>query len=84
MLMLEYCVRPSGETVVHVVPLSRVRWMRPLVVPAQISPAATGDGANVLIAVRFGGVRVSLASRVFAGLPLLAVLASAVALACCS
>src|SRR5437016_3140717 len=38
--------RFGGVTFVHPLPPSRVSWMRPVLVPAQITPAATGDGAS--------------------------------------
>src|SRR5438093_6253034 len=38
--------RLGGVTFVHVRPLSRVTWIRPVLVPTQMSPAATVDGAS--------------------------------------
>src|SRR6266508_1429860 len=38
--------RLGGVTFAHVLPLSRVTWIRPVLVPTQISPASTGDGAS--------------------------------------
>src|SRR5882672_10389473 len=38
--------RFGGVTFAQVLPLSRVTWMRPLLVPAQITPAVTGDSAS--------------------------------------
>src|SRR5437773_9114575 len=39
----------GGVTLVHVLPPSRVTWIKPVLVPAQITPAATVDGASVVI-----------------------------------
>src|SRR6476469_3792899 len=36
----------GGVTFAHVRPLSRVTWMRPVLVPTQMRPAATVDGAS--------------------------------------
>src|SRR5579862_3230275 len=41
--------RFGGVTFDHVFPPSRVTWMNPVLVPTQITPAATGDGASVVI-----------------------------------
>src|SRR5258708_9457310 len=38
--------RLGGVTFAHVFPSSRVTWTRPVLVPTQITPAATGDGAS--------------------------------------
>jgi hypothetical protein len=37
--------RSGGVTFAQVAPPSRVRWMKPLSVPAQISPERAGEGA---------------------------------------
>src|SRR5262245_6969756 len=39
----------GGVTLLHVFPPSRVTWMNPVLVPAQITPGMTGDGAGVVI-----------------------------------
>src|SRR6185437_10162563 len=49
------CVRLGIDTSAHVFPLSRVRRMRPLLVPTQIVPAATLDGAMVSMMPPVGG-----------------------------
>src|SRR4029079_1290153 len=41
--------RLGGVTFDHVLPLSRVTWISPVLVPAQMTPAVTGDGASVVI-----------------------------------
>src|SRR5690349_6122456 len=52
---------PAIETSLHVFPLSRVTWMRPLFVPTQIVPGATVDGEiDSIIPPR--GVRLAAAS----------------------
>src|SRR6266581_3539490 len=38
-----------GVTFVHVLPASRVTWIRPVLAPTQITPASTGDGASEVI-----------------------------------
>src|SRR5579863_6080843 len=39
-----------GVTSCHVVPLSAVRWINPLLVPAHRTPSRTGDAASAVIA----------------------------------
>src|SRR5215471_15642951 len=41
--------RFEGVTFDHVLPPSRVRWIKPVLVPTQITLAATGDGASVVM-----------------------------------
>src|SRR5437870_6874603 len=41
--------RFGGVTFVHVLPASRVTWMNPVLVPTQITPAATVEGASDVI-----------------------------------
>src|SRR5678815_764176 len=41
--------RFGGVTFDHVFPLSRVTWISPVLVPTQMTPAATADGARVVI-----------------------------------
>ena len=48
MLTIAYLLRPGGVTAFQVAPASFVSWTKPFVVPTQISPAATGDGAKAV------------------------------------
>src|SRR5262245_23040865 len=41
--------RFGGVTFVHVLPASRVTWIRPVLAPTQITPASTDEGASVVI-----------------------------------
>src|SRR5262249_35432514 len=41
--------RFGGVTFVHVLPLSRVTWIKPVLAPTQITPAITGESASVVI-----------------------------------
>src|SRR5258708_37450939 len=41
--------RLGGVTFVHVRPASRVTWIKPVLVPTQITPAVTGESASVWI-----------------------------------
>src|SRR4030095_279714 len=41
--------RFGGVTFVHVLPLSRVTWIKPVLAPTHITPAVTGERARVVI-----------------------------------
>ena len=62
MLISESGPRPAGETSCQVAPPSFVSCRMPLLVPAQITLAATGEGENALMALRFMGAMVSCCS----------------------
>src|SRR5258708_34446871 len=42
-------ITPGAPAPRSVFPASRVTWMKPVLVPTQITPAAMGDGASVVI-----------------------------------
>ena len=60
---------PAMLTSFQVRPVSRVTWMSPLLVPAQITPGMTVEAASDSIAPRPPSVRAAVAESMPAGMP---------------